>query len=134
MDFEYSSIEKALEDLRAGKVILVTDDPERENEGDMICAAEFATTENINLMAMHARGLICTPKIPVTARRRLPWRSTMWTRRPVFLPQSGALRCANAQRKARGRKIFADPVMYFRWLREAAASSQEADIPRQLWI
>ena len=61
MDFEYSSIDKALEDLRAGKVILVTDDPERENEGDMICAAQFATTENINLMATHAKGLICTP-------------------------------------------------------------------------
>ena len=61
MDFQYSSINKALEDLRAGKVILVTDDPERENEGDMICAAEFATTENINLMATHAKGLICTP-------------------------------------------------------------------------
>lgn len=61
MDFEYSTIDKALEDLRAGKVILVTDDPERENEGDMICAAQFATTENINLMATHAKGLICTP-------------------------------------------------------------------------
>ena len=59
--YEYNTIEEALEDLRAGKIILVTDDPDRENEGDMICAAEFATTENINFMACHAKGLICPP-------------------------------------------------------------------------
>ena len=46
--FEFNTIEEALEDLRAGKVILVTDDPDRENEGDLICACEFATTENVN--------------------------------------------------------------------------------------
>ena len=61
MEQTYHSIEEALEDLRAGKIILVTDDPDRENEGDMICAAEFATQENINFMACHAKGLICTP-------------------------------------------------------------------------
>lgn len=61
MNCEYNTIEEALEDLRAGKIILVTDDPDRENEGDMICAAEFATQENINFMACHAKGLICTP-------------------------------------------------------------------------
>ena len=61
MDYQYNTIKPALEDLRAGKIILVTDDPERENEGDMICAAEFATQENINFMATHAKGLICTP-------------------------------------------------------------------------
>lgn len=61
MDYQYNTIKQALEDLRAGKIILVTDDPERENEGDMICAAEFATQENINFMATHAKGLICTP-------------------------------------------------------------------------
>lgn len=55
------TIEQALEDLRAGKVILVMDDPDRENEGDLICAAEFATTENVNLMASRAKGLICMP-------------------------------------------------------------------------
>lgn len=58
---QYNTIEEALEDLRAGKIILVTDDPDRENEGDMVCAAEFATQENINFMATHAKGLICTP-------------------------------------------------------------------------
>lgn len=59
--FEYNKIDEALEDLRAGKIILVTDDEDRENEGDMICAAEFATTENINFMASKAKGLICMP-------------------------------------------------------------------------
>lgn len=59
--FEYNTIEEALDDLRNGKIVLVTDDETRENEGDMICAAEFATTENVNFMAMHAKGLICMP-------------------------------------------------------------------------
>ncbi len=59
--FEFDSVEKALEDLRKGKSILVTDDPDRENEGDLICAAQFATTENVNLMATYAKGLICMP-------------------------------------------------------------------------
>ena len=49
----FNTIPEALEDLRQGKIILVTDDPERENEGDFICAAEFATTENVNFMATH---------------------------------------------------------------------------------
>lgn len=58
---KFNSIEEALEDLRNGKIIIVTDDPDRENEGDFICAAEFATTENINFMATHGKGLICMP-------------------------------------------------------------------------
>ena len=57
----FDSVEEALEELRNGKIILVTDDPDRENEGDFICAAEFATTENINFMATHGKGLICMP-------------------------------------------------------------------------
>ena len=61
MAYPFSTIEEALDDLRAGKIILVTDDEDRENEGDMICAAEFATTENVNLMASRAKGLICMP-------------------------------------------------------------------------
>lgn len=56
-----SSIEAALEALRQGKCILCTDDPDRENEGDLICAGEFATTENVNLMASVGKGLICMP-------------------------------------------------------------------------
>lgn len=57
----FHTIKEALEDLRRGKIILVTDDENRENEGDFICAAQFATTENINFMATHGKGLICMP-------------------------------------------------------------------------
>ncbi|MEG0680892.1 MAG: bifunctional 3,4-dihydroxy-2-butanone-4-phosphate synthase/GTP cyclohydrolase II [Eubacterium sp.] len=59
--FNYSTIEEALKALQNGEIILVTDDDNRENEGDFICAAEFATTENVNFMAIHGKGLICMP-------------------------------------------------------------------------
>lgn len=58
---KFNTIEEALEELRRGKIILVTDDEDRENEGDFICSAEAATTENINFMAMYGKGLICMP-------------------------------------------------------------------------
>ena len=58
---KFHTVEEALEDLRKGKVILVTDDENRENEGDFICAAEFATTANVNFMATYGKGLICMP-------------------------------------------------------------------------
>jgi len=59
--FKYNTIEEALEALRRGEIIMVSDDEDRENEGDFICAAEFATTENLNFMAIHGKGLICMP-------------------------------------------------------------------------
>lgn len=59
--FKFNTIEEALQDLRDGKIIIVTDDEDRENEGDFICAAQFATPKNINFMATHAKGLICMP-------------------------------------------------------------------------
>lgn len=68
-NFQYNTVEEALTALRNGNLIMVTDDPDRENEGDLICAAEFATTENVNFMAMHARGLICTPMSAEIAHR-----------------------------------------------------------------
>ncbi len=58
---KFNTIPEALEALRQGKVILVTDDPDRENEGDLICAAQFASTENVNFLASAAKGLICMP-------------------------------------------------------------------------
>ena len=58
---KFDTVEEALEELRLGRVILVTDDEDRENEGDLICAAQFATTENVNFMATHGKGLICMP-------------------------------------------------------------------------
>ena len=66
---QFHTIEEALEDLRQGKLILVTDDPDRENEGDLICAAQFATTENVNFMATHGKGLICMPMSEEYVRR-----------------------------------------------------------------
>ena len=98
---EFKAIEQALQDLRDGKIILVVDDPDRENEGDFICAAEFATTENINFMATHGKGLICMPmaeefvrklQIPQMVRTNMRLLSqsplTMPRRLPVFPPRS----------------------------------------------
>ena len=71
--YSFNTIEEALDDLRAGRLILATDDPDRENEGDFICAAQFATTENVNFMATHGKGLICMPmSLEYAQRLRLP--------------------------------------------------------------
>ncbi len=59
--FQYNTVEEALQALRNGEMVLVTDDEDRENEGDLICAAEFATVEHVNFMASEAKGLICMP-------------------------------------------------------------------------
>lgn len=66
---DFSTIEDALAALKAGQIIMVLDDENRENEGDLICAAEFATTANINFMATHAKGLICQPMSQAVASR-----------------------------------------------------------------
>ena len=91
---KFDTVEQALEELKRGKIILVTDDEDRENEGDFICAAEFATTENLNFMATHGKGLICMPMskeiceklrrwqtIRITMRPHLPYRSIMSAQR-----------------------------------------------------
>ncbi|MBP5489040.1 MAG: bifunctional 3,4-dihydroxy-2-butanone-4-phosphate synthase/GTP cyclohydrolase II [Lachnospiraceae bacterium] len=73
MDFQYNTIPEAIEALKAGKLILCTDDPDRENEGDLICAAQFATTANVNFMAQYGRGLICMPlSVDIARRLNLP--------------------------------------------------------------
>ena len=69
MEFKYSTIPEALEALKNGKIIMCTDDPDRENEGDFICAAEHATRENVNFMATYGKGLICTPMSKEVADR-----------------------------------------------------------------
>ena len=61
MAIDFDSVEDCLAALKRGEIIVVTDDEDRENEGDCICAAEFATTANVNFMASHAKGLICMP-------------------------------------------------------------------------
>lgn len=71
--FQFNTIKEALEDLRQGRIIVVTDDEDRENEGDLICAAEFATQENVNFMATYAKGLICMPmSSKLVSRLNLP--------------------------------------------------------------
>ena len=100
--FQFNTVEEALEDLRNGKIILCTDDPDRENEGDFICAAEFATTQNVNFMATHGKGLICMPmseeyvqklQFPQMVTRNTdnhetPSPLTTWTPPPASLPLS----------------------------------------------
>ncbi|MDD4214005.1 MAG: 3,4-dihydroxy-2-butanone-4-phosphate synthase, partial [Bacteroidales bacterium] len=61
MDKKLNTIEEAIEDFRQGKIIIVVDDEDRENEGDFITAAETITPEKVNFMAKHGRGLICAP-------------------------------------------------------------------------
>ena len=65
----FDSVGDCLEALKRGEIVLVTDDADRENEGDCICAAEFATRENVNFMATYARGLICMPMSRELCRR-----------------------------------------------------------------
>src|ERR671936_814341 len=55
----FATIEDAIDEIRAGRFVVVVDDPDRENEGDLVIAAQFATPDSINFMATHARGLIC---------------------------------------------------------------------------
>ena len=65
----FHTIEEAIEDLKAGKVIIVVDDEDRENEGDFVALAEFSTPETINFMTKEGRGLICTPITEEIANR-----------------------------------------------------------------
>lgn len=67
--FQFNTVDEALEALKQGRIILVTDDENRENEGDFICAAQFATTENVNFMTIHGRGLICMPMSETLCRK-----------------------------------------------------------------
>ena len=69
MNVEFNTVEECLEALRNGEIILVTDDADRENEGDCICAARHATCANVNFMASYAKGLICMPMSADWCRR-----------------------------------------------------------------
>ncbi|MBQ7693916.1 MAG: bifunctional 3,4-dihydroxy-2-butanone-4-phosphate synthase/GTP cyclohydrolase II [Lentisphaeria bacterium] len=68
MEFEFDPVEEVLEELRQGKMVIVTDDENRENEGDLVCAAEKVTPEIINFMITNARGLVCAPITEERAR------------------------------------------------------------------
>lgn len=69
MNSSFNTVEECLEALRRGEIVLVTDDADRENEGDCICAAEFATLKNVNFMATYAKGLICMPMSSAMCRK-----------------------------------------------------------------
>ncbi len=75
MEFRFDTVEAALEDIRNGKMIIVTDDENRENEGDLVCAAELITPGHINFMITHARGLVCAPITEERARELGIWRA-----------------------------------------------------------
>ena len=113
-DERFSTVEQVLDDLRAGRMVIVLDDEARENEGDLICAAEFITPETINFMATHARGLICMPltrerleelEIPLmvernTAHRRTAFCVSVGARQNVTTGISAADRAETIRRVA----------------------------------
>lgn len=69
MSYTFATIEEAVEDIKQGKMIIVVDDEDRENEGDIICAAEKVTPQMINFMITHAKGLVCTPMTQESLQR-----------------------------------------------------------------
>ena len=69
MSYTLHSIEEVIEDLKVGKPVIIVDDESRENEGDLVIAAEFATRESINFIIKEARGLLCTPMLESDLRR-----------------------------------------------------------------
>ena len=114
--FRFASIEEALEDIKQGKIVIVVDDEDRENEGDMIVAAEKVTPEHINFMATHARGLIC---LSLTKKRieelKIPDFShinTSKTGTPFVVPidaKKGVTTGSSAFDRARTIKVAIDP-------------------------
>lgn len=89
--FEFNTIEEVVQDLREGRIIIMTDDPERENEGDLICAAEFATKYNVNFMATYAKGLICMPMSAAMSKSSdclRWWKTTRTIMHPLLLSPS----------------------------------------------
>ncbi len=114
----FASIEEALKDIREGKMIIVVDDPDRENEGDFVIAAEKVTPEVINFMAKHGRGLICTP---ITKKRAeelqlLPMlpnsnalHETAFTVSVDAKPEFGVTTGISAKDRATTIKVLVDP-------------------------
>ncbi len=148
--FEFDTVEEALEELKNGKIILVTDDPERENEGDFICAAEFATTANINFMATHGRGLICMPmseayvrklKIPQMAEQNTDNHETAFTVSIDHVTTTTGI--SAAERSVTAMKCVEDdakpedfrrPGHMFPFWQGRTAFLKETGTQRQLWI
>ena len=68
--FRFDTVEEAIETIKNGGMVIVADDESRENEGDLICAAEFATPENVNFMITEAKGVLCAP-ISISRAKKL---------------------------------------------------------------
>ncbi|MBS0359453.1 MAG: bifunctional 3,4-dihydroxy-2-butanone-4-phosphate synthase/GTP cyclohydrolase II [Proteobacteria bacterium] len=116
MSTQFASIETALEDLRQGKMVILVDDEDRENEGDLVMAAEKVTPEAINFMAKYARGLICLPiskerleklKIPMMVEHNAAKYETAFT--VSIEAAKGVTTGISAQDRARTVQVVADP-------------------------
>lgn len=117
-NFVFDSIESALSDLKIGKAIVVVDDENRENEGDLICAAQFATPDMINFMAVDARGLICLAMtgdrldeldLPLMVRENTDTNQTAFTVSIDASPSVGVTTGISAEDRARTIQITLDP-------------------------
>ena len=111
---QFDTVEKALDELKQGHLILVTDDEDRENEGDLICAASFATTENLNLMATQANQFRDDDGDKQRALHSSRHQTAIKRRPPVFLPRSAVLRRARAWIRTQSRRISAARDICFR--------------------
>ena len=113
----FNSIEEAIEDIKAGKIIIVVDDEDRENEGDFVCAAACVTPEIINFMATYGRGLICTPieeqradelNLPMMVRENTAFHETAFTVSIDLLGQ-GCTTGISAHDRSTGIKALVNP-------------------------
>src|SRR5271156_3203768 len=116
MSHEFSKIEEALEALRDGRLVIVVDDEDRENEGDFIAAAEKVSPETIEFMITHGRGLLCMPILPETATRLqlapMVERNTAPHQTPYTVPVDH-ISCRtgiSAQERARTVRAIIDPA------------------------
>ena len=147
METKFNTIEEVLEDLRQGKIVVMMDDEDRENEGDVICAAEFATLENVNFMASYAKGLICMPmseeytnklnlpqKIQTIIVRHLQYPLITRILLQVFLLMSGGSRQEWWQTTMRSHRIFVVRAICSHFWQRRAVCWSVTDIRRQPWI
>ena len=148
MPYQFSKIEDALEAIAAGRVVIVVDDEERENEGDFIAAAERVTPETIEFMITHGRGQLCMPIMPDLAERlelrpmveqnTAPHRTPFTVPgRPQVVPDRHQRRGAGADRSGRsstrppGPPTWSGPATCSRWSPRRGASSAAPGTPRR---
>ncbi|MGL5132550.1 MAG: bifunctional 3,4-dihydroxy-2-butanone-4-phosphate synthase/GTP cyclohydrolase II [Planktothrix sp.] len=119
--YPFDTIESALADLKAGRCIVVVDDEHRENEGDLICAAQFATPDMINFMAVYARGLICLAltgerldqlDLPLMVTKNTDANQTAFTVSIDASPQMGVSTGISADDRARTIQIAINPASH----------------------